>query len=123
MKYRTVIELVCEASDKDDASNLAGDYLRGDIDFGVDMRCRTTSLASYKFKKIASTCALTFFIFFLFLFNVTPVGSYIASETGRASFQATSTVMPSLRTRYAEDFRERWEEEKERAVMDYLKYD
>ena len=38
MKYRTIIEVICEAQDKDDAYNIAGDYLRGHVEFVV-LRC------------------------------------------------------------------------------------
>ena len=38
MKYRTVIELICEATNEEEAINTAGDYLRGDVDFGVVFR-------------------------------------------------------------------------------------
>jgi len=126
MRYRTVIELVCEASDKEDASNLAGEYLKGDIDFGVNMKCRTTTLTAYKVKKYAATCALTFGLFLFFLFSVTPVGSYVTSESGTSGpgFRPTSTVTPELRTDDESDiFKERWEEEQDRAVLDFLKND
>lgn len=124
MKYRTVIELVCEASDREEAGNIAGDYLRGDIDFGVDMICRTTSMATYKVKRYAVTCLMTFFVFLAFLFNVTPVASHVSSsDQGSAAFRATSTVTPSLRTQYAPDFKEEWREEQERAILEYLKRD
>jgi hypothetical protein len=43
-KYRTVIELVCEAEDNAEALDLAGEYLRGAINSGVKMRCRTRPL-------------------------------------------------------------------------------
>ncbi len=118
MKYRTVIELVCEASDKEDASNVAGDYLKGDLDFGVDMTCKTTKLSTYSFKKYALSCVLVFFVFLTFLLNVTPVGSYVAPRQETTNFSATSTVKPSLRTRYDEDFKERWIEEKENVIQE-----
>ncbi|MFH1664591.1 MAG: hypothetical protein ABIA77_00375 [Candidatus Omnitrophota bacterium] len=44
MKYRTVIEIVCDAADKDDAYHIAGEYLRGNIESDVTMNCATAAL-------------------------------------------------------------------------------
>ncbi|MBD3380257.1 MAG: hypothetical protein GF408_07340 [Candidatus Omnitrophica bacterium] len=41
MKYITVIEIICDAPDEEEAYNTAGEYLRGKEDFGVSMTCRT----------------------------------------------------------------------------------
>jgi len=40
-RYRTIIELVTEAEDRHEATDLAGEYLRGNISDGVSMRCST----------------------------------------------------------------------------------
>ena len=41
MKYKTIIEVITEADDPQDAADVAGDYLRGFIDSGVQMKCQT----------------------------------------------------------------------------------
>ena len=41
MKYKTIIEIITEADDREDAADVAGDYLRGFIDSGVQMKCQT----------------------------------------------------------------------------------
>lgn len=41
MKYITVIEVICDAPDADEAYNMAGEYLRGNEEHGVSMHCRT----------------------------------------------------------------------------------
>jgi len=43
-KFKTVIELVCEAEDKREALDVAGEYLRGSLTSGVNMRCQTRQL-------------------------------------------------------------------------------
>jgi hypothetical protein len=43
-RYKTVIELVCEAEDRHEALDLAGEYLRGSLASGVEMRYRTKPL-------------------------------------------------------------------------------
>jgi len=52
VKYRTVIEIVCDAYDKEDAIYVAGEYLRGKEDFGVEMTCRTSSLRGRILKQL-----------------------------------------------------------------------
>ncbi|MFH1878259.1 MAG: hypothetical protein ABH883_05585 [Candidatus Omnitrophota bacterium] len=54
MKYETVIRVVCEAFDEDDAYNTAGEYLRGNIDGGITMTCRTHRLKSLRVKNYAA---------------------------------------------------------------------
>lgn len=44
MKYVTVIEIICDASDADEAYHTAGEYLRGQEDCGVSMTCRTAPI-------------------------------------------------------------------------------
>ncbi len=41
MEYRTVIEIVSEADNSHDAADIAGEFLRGEIDAGVKMKCIT----------------------------------------------------------------------------------
>jgi hypothetical protein len=124
MKYRTVIELICNASDREEASDIAGDYLKGEIDFGVDMKCHTESLAGHRVLKYAISCAAILFIFAAFAFKITPIsvedggsskGSY------RVAFQDTHTVMPELKTKHREDFKQEWQERKDDAILEYLK--
>lgn len=124
MKYRTVIELICNASDKDEANSIAGDYLKGDIDFGVEMKCRTESLAGYNVLKYAASTALILILIATFSFKMTPVS--MEGESGskggyRVAFQDTHTVMPELKTKHREDFKQEWQERKDDAILEYLK--
>ena len=41
MKYKTTIKLITEAKDKNEATEIAGDYLSGNLTTGVDMKFRT----------------------------------------------------------------------------------
>ncbi|MGB2601169.1 MAG: hypothetical protein WBD00_07685 [Candidatus Omnitrophota bacterium] len=46
MKYKTVIEIVCDAYDEDEAYHIAGEYLRGNEEFGIMMTCKTDRVSS-----------------------------------------------------------------------------
>jgi len=55
MKYKTVIEVVTEAANKDDAMNIVGEYLSGDILSSVDMKYSTRSISGLKTAAITIT--------------------------------------------------------------------
>ena len=66
MKYRTVVELICEGKDAEEAYHTAGEYLRGNVDNGVDMKCRTRPLRRLKIKQLK---ILSFVAVMLGVFN------------------------------------------------------
>ena len=122
MKYRTVIELICDASDSEDAINTAGDYLKGEVDFGVEMRCEAVSLWAYRVKKYAAASVVTVLVFSTFLLKVTPIaGNEKTGVSARLGFRNTCTIMPALKTKNGSDFKTEWEKKKEEAVLEYLK--
>ena len=122
MKYRTVIELVCEASDKEDAMNIAGDYLKGDMDFGVDMKCSTNSLRMHKVRKYALTSVVAILLCASMIFSVSPFGAQEKiSSTSSLDFRSTSTILPALKTKNKEDFKKEWTQKKNEAVLEYIK--
>ncbi len=122
MKYRTLIELICNASDKEDAINTAGDYLKGEIDFGVEMRCKTVSLWAHQVKKYSAAGIAVVMVFSALLFKVTPIASNEKTGTpARPSFHNTCTITPALKTKHRADFKQEWDEKKEEAMLEYLK--
>jgi len=122
MKYKTIIELICDASDSEDASNVAGDYLKGEIDFGVDMRCKTTSLWAHRMKRCTAVCAVTFVVLTTLLLKVTPIENSDKDKGGMVfGLRNTSTVMPALKTKHKENFKEEWDKKKNEAMIKYLK--
>ena len=122
MKYRTIIELICDAADSEDAGNIAGDYLKGEIDFGVEMKCKTVSLWAHRMKRYTSACAVTFLILSTLFFKFVPVEN---AETGKVSqrlaFKSTYTVTPELKTKHKEEFKKEWAKKKDEAVLEYIK--
>ncbi|MCK5450155.1 MAG: hypothetical protein KAI70_00150 [Candidatus Omnitrophica bacterium] len=122
MRYRTIIELVCDASDSEDASNIAGDYLKGEIDFGVEMRCKTTSLWAHRMRRYTASCAAVFLVLSTLLLKVGPVENADGTKSGmRMGLKNTSTVIPVLKTKHKNDFKEDWDKKKHEAMVDYLK--
>jgi hypothetical protein len=122
MKYRTMIEVICDAADKEDASNTAGDYLRGKVDFGVEMKCKTVSLRSHRMRKYVVSCAAIFLLFSSVVLNTTLISGHgNISCNARPAFHSTGTIMPALKTKHRTNFKKEWEEKKDEAVLEFLK--
>jgi hypothetical protein len=122
MKYRTVIEVICDAEGKDEATNIAGEYLRGQVDYGVEMNARTDLLWSHNVKKYALSTIIIAVMFLTMTVKIGPIGSL--SENKADSSRAicnTYTIMPVLKTKHKSDFRKEWTQKKEEAVLDFLK--
>ena len=122
MKYRTIIEIISEASSKEDAFNTAGEYLKGDVDFGVQMKCRTLPLWSHRVRKYSAVCAVMFVVFSaLFLRSSLIVEYDKESGSPQVSFSNAYTIQPELKTKHESDFKKEWENKKDKAVLDFIK--
>ena len=122
MKYKTIIELICDAANKEDAANIAGDYLRSEVDFGVSMNCRTFALRTYRIVKYAVTTVIAMMFFSVILCRFFPLGK--DAETGEGTkigFGSTCTVVPALKTEHDEGFKEDWEKKQDESVLEFLK--
>lgn len=73
MRYRTVIEVVCDAYDREDAIHVAGEYLRGEEDFGVVMTCRTSSLRFRILKHLGLASAIVLVLMAVLVLKDTPL--------------------------------------------------
>lgn len=122
MKYRTVIELVCDATDREDAINISGEYLRGEVDFGVEMKWASTSVLTHKMKKYAITCLVALFALSAVVLKVTSIeGGSGSGSVACGNLSQTYTIMPELKTSTKEGFREEWLKKKDEAILDFLK--
>ncbi|MDP8298591.1 MAG: hypothetical protein P9L88_01605 [Candidatus Tantalella remota] len=122
MKYRTMVELICDAGNREEAMDLAGDFLNGEVDFGVRMRTKTVALWSHRAKKYTASCIVLLVIFTSLIFKGTTLGGdeKICSST-KYGFRSTYTIMPELKTKHRSDFKKEWEKKRNEAVLDYLK--
>jgi hypothetical protein len=123
MKYRTVIQLVCDAADREDAIHMAGEYLRGELDFGVNMKCDTTSVRAHRARKYFLSCLVLFTMLSALAFKVMPVadGASGGLQVSKPGYSNTFTILPALKTKHKADFRKEWDEKKYEAMMDFLK--
>ena len=122
MKYRTIIELICDAADKEDALNTAGEYLRGEVESGVDMRCKAVTVKTHKVKRIG-------FLMVIVLVLASSVFAGVSTREKNKSLKQissmilsnTCTIQPALKTKYKGDFAAKWEKKKDEAILSYIK--
>ncbi|NQT23356.1 MAG: hypothetical protein HQ579_07990 [Candidatus Omnitrophica bacterium] len=68
MEYKTVIEIISEAKNSHDAADIAGEYLRGSLDTGVQMKSTSRPLKRYKVSRII--------LFVLMILSIVSVTTY-----------------------------------------------
>lgn len=122
MKYRTTVELICDAPDRDEAGNIAGEYLKGELDFGVEMKSKTESITAHKVRMYSSVFVIVVLALSVVLLKDAVLsGRTDTGHTPAAAFRSTYTIMPVLKTKHTEDFKKEWADKKDEAVLEYLK--
>ena len=123
MKYRTVVEVICDAYSKENAGDIAGEYLRGEADFGVQTHCKSMPLFAHKMRKYTASCLMALVAFSVLFLKVTPMGNEMGLKTVSSSgICETQAVTPTLKTKDKPDFKKAWEDKKQKAILDYLKF-
>ena len=120
MRFKTTIEIISEAEDKNEAMDIVGEYLSGNLVSGVDMKCLTRPAVNYKRNVLAglavSVLALVFFVVTL---HVKPSQNSIPNISG------TAAIQPPLKT-YGTDnkntnFKKEWQDIQTKKALNSLK--
>jgi len=108
MKYRTTIEIVSEAKDQREAIEIVGEYLSGNINSGVQMKCLTHPAQS------SIKIAVTTLLFVGLLCG--SIFSAIYAKPGAATIPMNpgmSAIQPPLKTSVVDkksaDFKKAWQ--------------
>ncbi len=118
MRFKTVIKLVSDAKNKNEALEVVEEYLAGNIVSGVDVKCVTRPL--HNKTKIAGASALVFMIVIsAFLFcNIKHTHSIIPLIPG------VNAVQPPLNTasitNKSENFKKDWEDRRTKESLAYI---
>ena len=122
MKFRTVIEVICDASDADEAGNIAGEYLRGKEDSGIQMNSKTNLLSGYRVKKYAVRSLLVFLVVFAIMAGSgLPINNGTVNSSAGLTNTTTYTVQPELKTSYDSELRADWHDKEDEVIREYLK--
>ena len=118
MRFKTVIKLVSDANNKNEALEVVEEYLAGNIVSGVDMKCATKPL--YNKTKIAGAVVLFFMVAVCaFLFS-----NSRHSQCALPVISGASAVQAPLNTaciaESKEYFKRNWENRHTKEALDYI---
>ncbi|MDD5427818.1 MAG: hypothetical protein PHI58_01095 [Candidatus Omnitrophica bacterium] len=118
MKFQTTIKLITEAKDKQEAMDIAGEYLSGNLMSGVDMKLRTSPVHR---QHIGITLAVAI-VFGLLTFQVSHVKH---SQNFVRNLPGDSVIQPPLKTSTADkkysDFKNKWLTRHSQEALNLLK--
>lgn len=116
MKYKTIIEITTEAKDKHEAMDIVGEFLNGDIENGVSMRCRTLPLNPYVLLRVGAFLVLSCAVLGMVSLR------YFKDSAGIFhGVKNVSAVQAPLKTSKSEAFRRQWQQEGAKKVFEYIK--
>lgn len=120
MKYKTIIEIVSEAEDKNEAMEIVGEYLSGNIVSGVEMKCLTKRSHTYN-NTILSVLVISAVLLTAIFTTVHTRPTYNST----LSLTGTDAMQLPLRTSNAARrdarFKKAWENKKTQEALNYIK--
>lgn len=120
MKYKTNIEITSDAANRDEAMEIAGEYLSGNITSGINMKYVTRPVRFYN-NTAAKVIAVTLFTAVVFFSGVKakPQNGFSVNMCQVAA------VTPPLKTSDAvkdgAGFKKEWQDKQVAEVIDYIK--
>jgi len=119
MKYKTVIEIVSDADNPAEAADLAGDYLQGQIDTGVTMKCYTQPVRKYARPLLILS---SFIVMSTMAFGIYFCGKKDVTCKSAVYQNNISAIQPPLKTMSSDsDFKGDWKSKKNAAEINYIK--
>lgn len=119
MKYKTTIEIVTEAESKEEALEIAGEFLSGNVSSGVGMKYLSRPVHGNRV--YVSVAVVAVFVCFLF---VVMLGSRPAQNIS-STFSTLNAVQPPLKTatlgKGSADFKRQWQDAQNREALNNLK--
>ena len=108
MRYKTTIHIIADARDRNEAVEMADEYLAGHLASGIDMRC-STKPAYHGTVKVVSAIAVSAIVLLAIVIapQVKHVVGMMPADVGM------SAIQPPLKTSTAErlsaDFKKEWQ--------------
>jgi len=120
MRFKTKIEIVSEAKDKNEAAEIAGEYLSGNIMSGIEMKCHTKPVG-VSIRNTVGVVAISaiFIVATLLVAHVrpTPVLSQAAG--------INNAIQPPLKTsemnKKSDNFKKAWQDRQNKAALDSMR--
>lgn len=121
MKYRTTIEIISEAADKNEAADIAGEYLSGNLISGVSMKCRTATVSSYR--QAVAGLAVVLLVVATGIFSALQPRQNQIAVSAMPGYGA-SAMQPPLKTANDaknREFKKEWQKKQDKAAIDLIK--
>ncbi|MFH0764120.1 MAG: hypothetical protein V1927_03875 [Candidatus Omnitrophota bacterium] len=120
MKYKTTIQITTEAADKNEALEIVGEYLSGNLVSGIEMKCRTNRAVNYRVGLVACTA-----FSFVIIAGVVLAVHFKSSTNPIQNSYGSSAIQPPLRTSYPEGrnagFKKDWQNTEAKRALEYIK--
>jgi hypothetical protein len=121
MKFKTTIKIITEAENKNEANDIVGEYLSGNITSGVDMKCRITSVVAERKAMVAAVGLVSFLLIAgAILLNQAKPGQVVFSPTS-----GVGAIQPPLKTSVSDnksaEFKEEWTKRQDKEALEYIK--
>jgi len=120
-KYRTVIELVTEAEDRNEATDIAGEYLRGTLSSGIYMKCTTKPVSNYQRVVVLTAIAVFFVASAVLSHNTVKDSQDINGAQCIVGINACQPVMETSRSDAGGAFKDKWQEKETEKAIEYIK--
>ena len=117
MRYRTIIEIITEANNKNEALNIAGEFLNGNIESDVKIKCRTNMIKSHGLLKASIALRLIA----AFIAGIVSFGYFKSVSIAVSGAENVSVFQTFLKAGQNVEFKENWQEEENKKVLDYRK--
>jgi hypothetical protein len=120
MKFKTTIKLVTEAKDKNEAMEIAGEYLSGNLATGVDMKfCTAPERRDHQFLACIIMVVLAVGIFAIRFYDAKHVQSFTQNFSGDSALQSPLKTSGS----YLEfsNFKQEWQLKRIEETLSFIK--
>jgi len=108
MRYKTTIHIISDAKDRNEAVEMAEEYLSGHLAFGIDMKC-STKPAYRSTVKVVGAVAVSALVLLAVL--ILPQSRHATGMIPAAA--GASAIQPPLKTssadRLSADFKKEWQ--------------
>ncbi|MBN1354021.1 MAG: hypothetical protein JW994_05090 [Candidatus Omnitrophica bacterium] len=119
MKFRTIIEIVSDAENEHEAMDVAGEFLRGNLESGIEMKCHTKPLTSHIFSRLIRWSA--FFVLLTSAMGLLALSLVKNPPVHAPIFKNFSACPAPLKTAGLMGFRKIWSDAGNEKVLEYVK--
>ena len=107
MRYKTVIKIITEANCESEAIDIAGEFLRSELESGVKMTCRTKRYRKAPLLLVTSVSLAAI----LLCIGITTVSNVRSVPELSTRVRSTSAIQPPLVTDGDREFEASWKAE------------